>query len=122
MIAALRAAEAEQDINPGPALQKLTEMLVTITERYVEGKVGELLDDAELHNVDPVPRYEPLRVASIFTVAVGFGAVAAYAGLPAQLQSLVAIGAAAFMVFVLYKRAARPMLDAIAPFLGGGAR
>ncbi|MEU3724088.1 hypothetical protein [Streptomyces sp. NPDC031705] len=41
VVMALRLAEAQQDIEPGPALKEMMRILVTVAERYVEGEVGE---------------------------------------------------------------------------------
>ncbi|MFF7189820.1 hypothetical protein ACFZAR_32360 [Streptomyces sp. NPDC008222] len=70
VVGALRAAEAQQDIDPGPALQKLAGMLVTITERYVEGRIGELLDASELSGIDPVTDHGMPRIAGAGGVVV----------------------------------------------------
>ncbi|WP_159072515.1 hypothetical protein [Streptomyces formicae] len=70
VVGALRAAEAQQDIDPGPALQKLAGMLVTITERYVEGRVGELLDADELSGIDPVTEHGMPRIVGAGGVVV----------------------------------------------------
>ncbi|MBT1186237.1 hypothetical protein HET69_20085 [Streptomyces sp. CJ_13] len=99
----------------------MTRILVTVAERYAEGKVGELLDhdDDALKGVDPAPDYEPLRIGLIFAAGV-LGAIAASAlDLPDLAQTLFAAGSAIVALFILFKKAARPMLDAFGPFLGG---
>ena len=82
VVAALREAEAEQDTQPGPALQRLTVMLLMIVERYAEGQVGRLLDDEQMGNVLPIVRHGRLRMAAVGTVVVLVMAGASVAGLP----------------------------------------
>lgn len=48
VVAVLREAEARQDAEPEQALEDLMVLLLTIAERYAEGHVGRLLDDAQL--------------------------------------------------------------------------
>ncbi|MER8047721.1 hypothetical protein [Streptomyces sp. NPDC094032] len=121
VVMALRLAEAQQDIDPGPALKEMTRILVTVAERYAEGKVGELLDhdDHALAGVDPAPDYEPLRIAGVFGAGVVGAVLASALELSELAQTLLAAGLAITMLFILFKKAARPMLDAFASFFGG---
>lgn len=121
VVMALRLAEAQQDIEPGPALKEMTRILVTVAERYAEGKVGELLDhdDHALAGVDPAPDYEPLRIAGVFAAGVVGAVLASVLKLPELAQTLLAAGFAIVMLFILFKKAARPMLDAFGSFFGG---
>lgn len=121
VVMALRLAEAQQDIEPGPALKEMTRILVTVAERYAEGKVGELLDhdDHALAGIDPAPDYEPLRIAGVFAAGVVGAVLASLLELPELAQTLLAAGFAIVMLFILFKKAARPMLDAFGSFFGG---
>ncbi|MGW7347876.1 hypothetical protein [Streptomyces sp. NPDC054854] len=121
VVMALRLAEAQQDIEPGPALKEMTRILVTVAERYAEGKVGELLDhdDQALAGIDPAPDYEPLRIAGVFAAGVVGAVLASLLELPELAQTLLAAGFAIVVLFILFKKAARPMLDAFGPFFGG---
>ncbi len=121
VVMALRLAEAKQDIEPGPALKEMTRILVTVAERYAEGKIGELLDhdDPAIADVDPAPDYEPLRIAGVFAAGVVGAVLASVLELPELAQTLLAAGFAIVMLFILFKKAARPMLDAFGSFFGG---
>ncbi|MCX5058992.1 MULTISPECIES: hypothetical protein [Streptomyces] len=65
-----RSLKVSLDIDPGPALQKLAGMLVTITERYVEGRIGELLDESDLSGIDPVTDHGMPRIVGAGSVVV----------------------------------------------------
>ncbi|WNE95548.1 hypothetical protein PS467_09445 [Streptomyces luomodiensis] len=53
VVGALRKAEARQDSEPRRALEDLIVMLLTIAERYAEGRIGDLLDADQLAGVAP---------------------------------------------------------------------
>lgn len=82
MVGALRAAEAQQDSNPKQAMQDLTVMLLTIAERYAEGKVSHLLDDEQIGDAQRVVHREWVRLPVLAGVVVSAMAGAAFAGLP----------------------------------------
>ncbi len=75
-------------------------MLLTIAERYAEGHVGQLLDEAQLSEARVAPR-EGLRFVAVGATVVTFLAGAAVAGLPeaalGALLPVLAIGAAAIL-------------------------
>jgi hypothetical protein len=74
------------------ALQDLTVMLLTIAERYAEGKVSELLDEDQIGDVEPAAHREHLRVVAVGGVVVVTMTGAALAGLPeAALSALLPI-------------------------------
>ncbi|MFF9490237.1 hypothetical protein [Streptomyces sp. NPDC014676] len=82
VVGALRRAEARQDSKPGPALEDLTVMLLTIAERYAEGRIDDLLDADQLAGATPAAPRERLRglVVGLTVVLVMTGA--AFVGLP----------------------------------------
>ncbi len=82
VVGALRAAEAQQDSNPKQALQDLTVMLLTIAERYAEGKVSHLLDDEQIGDAQRVVHREWARLLALAGVVVSVMAGATFAGLP----------------------------------------
>ncbi|MDX3501246.1 hypothetical protein PV689_04905 [Streptomyces sp. ATCC51928] len=82
VVGALRAAEAQQDSNPKQAMQDLTVMLLTIAERYAEGKVSHLLDDEQIGDAQRVVHREWVRLPVLAGVVVSAMAGAAFAGLP----------------------------------------
>ncbi|MEU2322799.1 hypothetical protein [Streptomyces althioticus] len=82
VVGALRRAEARQDSKPGPALEDLTVMLLTIAERYAEGRVDDLLDADQLAGVTPAAPRERLRAVVVGLTVVLVMAGAAVLGLP----------------------------------------
>ncbi|MFE0850618.1 hypothetical protein [Streptomyces rochei] len=82
VVGALRRAEAQQDSKPGPALEDLTVMLLTIAERYAEGRVDDLLDADQLAGVIPAAPRERLRAVVVGFTVVLVMAGAAFLGLP----------------------------------------
>ncbi|MFF3534746.1 hypothetical protein ACFYXP_12470 [Streptomyces sp. NPDC002466] len=82
VVGALRRAEARQDSEPGRALEDLTVMLLTIAERYAEGRVNDLLDADQLTGVTPAAPKERLRMVVVGVVIVLVMAGAAILGLP----------------------------------------
>lgn len=97
VVAALREAEARQDAEPEQALEDLMVMLLTIAERYAEGHVGRLLDDAQLGEDRAAPR-EGLRFVAVGASVVALLTGAALADLPeaalGALLPVLVIGAA----------------------------
>lgn len=81
VVGALRQAEARQDSKPGPALEDLTVMLLTIAERY-EGRIDDLLDADHLAGVTPAAPRERLRGIVVGFTVVLVMAGAAFLGLP----------------------------------------
>ncbi|WP_257581641.1 hypothetical protein [Streptomyces sp. TLI_146] len=82
VVGALRQAEAQQDSKPGPALEDLTVMLLTIAERYAEGRIDNLLDADHLTGVTPAAPRERLRGIVVGLTVVLVMAGAAFLGLP----------------------------------------
>ncbi|MFE6128572.1 hypothetical protein ACFQ6Q_09910 [Streptomyces sp. NPDC056437] len=82
VVGALRRAEARQDSEPGRALEDLIVMLLTIAERYAEGRIDDLLDADQLAGVDPAAPRERLRMVMVGLVVVLVMACAAVLGLP----------------------------------------
>ncbi|MEU1790303.1 hypothetical protein ABZ553_31440 [Streptomyces sparsogenes] len=82
VVGALRQAEARQDSKAGPALEDLTVMLLTIAERYAEGRIDDLLDADHLAGVTPAAPRERLRGIVVGLTVVLVMAGAAFLGLP----------------------------------------
>ncbi|MDG9695354.1 hypothetical protein QC281_35360 [Streptomyces sp. DH17] len=82
VVGALRQAEARQDSAPGKALEDLTVMLLTIAERYAEGRIDDLLDAEQLAGVAPAAPRERLRGLMVGLTVVVVMAGAALLGLP----------------------------------------
>uniref|UniRef100_A0AAU2VSH8 Integral membrane protein n=1 Tax=Streptomyces sp. NBC_00008 TaxID=2903610 RepID=A0AAU2VSH8_9ACTN len=82
VVGALREAEARQDSDPKQALQDMAVMLLTIAERYAEGKVSQLLDKEQIGDAPKVVHREGLRLLVLGGAVISAMAVAAFAGLP----------------------------------------
>ncbi|MFH8472528.1 hypothetical protein [Streptomyces sp. NPDC018000] len=82
VVGALREAEARQDSDPKQALQDMAVMLLTIAERYAEGRVSHLLDEEQIGDAPKVVHREGLRLVALGGVVISAMAMAAFAGLP----------------------------------------
>ncbi|MFI1865492.1 hypothetical protein [Streptomyces jumonjinensis] len=82
VVGALRRVEARQDSDPGRALEDLIVMLLTIAERYAEGRVNDLLDADQITGVTPAAPRERLRIFAVGGVVVAVMAGAAGLGVP----------------------------------------
>ncbi|WP_370415660.1 hypothetical protein [Streptomyces fradiae] len=82
VVGALRRAEARQDSEPGRALEDLIVMLLTIAERYAEGRIDDLLDADQLAGAAPATPRERTRMLTVGAVVVLVMAGAATLGLP----------------------------------------
>ncbi|MFH9588097.1 hypothetical protein ACH4LS_23565 [Streptomyces luteogriseus] len=104
VVSKLQETERKLDTDPGPALRELGELLLTIATRYAEGRIGCLLDDESLKDVQPV-RYrtgDALRaaVAVVLTVATVF-AVASL-DLPQAIEGYVIAGSGVAVLIMVY--------------------
>ncbi|WP_406126094.1 hypothetical protein [Streptomyces sp. NBC_00989] len=107
VVGALRRAEARQDSEPGPALEDLIVMLLTIAERYAEGRIDDLLDADQLTGVTPAAPRELLRALVVGAVVVLTMAGAAVLGLPdAALAPLLPV--VVLLVAVVFNRGRVP--------------
>ncbi|MFI1733087.1 hypothetical protein ACH40E_28530 [Streptomyces acidicola] len=126
----LRAAEAQLAVDGAAALPEVAELLLTVTERYLEGKVGNLLDkdeldklDNEFVDVEPVRDHrQSLRLITFvisFVLLAAAGAFGAESlGLPGAVEPIV-IGTAGVIAAVLaYGKQPGKALEWL-PFFGG---
>jgi hypothetical protein len=88
VIGVLRSLEARQytDSDLGLVLQELADALLTIAERYAEGRVGQLLDNVDA--TEGATDYEWLRLLGVAGFGVGALAVASMADLPDDANGL----------------------------------
>lgn len=84
VVGALRVCEARQDTHPGSAFQDMAVMLVTIAERYAQGRLTCLLDEDQLGQPAAAAPREGLRFLILGTTAVASVTAAGLAGLPSQ--------------------------------------
>ncbi|WP_329564956.1 hypothetical protein [Streptomyces sp. NBC_01361] len=107
VVGALRRAEARQDSEPDRALEDLIVMLLTIAERYAEGRIDVLLDADQLDGVVPAAPKERLRMVVVGLVVVLVMAGAAVLGLPeAALVPLLPV--VVLFVAVVFNRGRMP--------------
>lgn len=84
VIAALQQAERKLDTDRDQALKEIADLMLTICERYVDGRIGALLDESQLSGLEPVASREWLRLlmAVVLTVSCAWGI--ALLGLPSS--------------------------------------
>ncbi|WP_055627036.1 hypothetical protein [Streptomyces hirsutus] len=84
VVGALRAMEAKQDndADTRKVFEDTTAMLLTIAQRYAEGRTLDLLDSKDLQGVTPVVSREWVRLAALGVIVTGTVAGAMAAGLP----------------------------------------
>ncbi|MFE5300182.1 hypothetical protein [Streptomyces sp. NPDC056632] len=82
VVGALRLAEARQHQDPDEALRTLATLLTTVTHRYAEGRVGQLLDERQLAGADPIADRSWIRLAVSGALIVVALLALARAGLP----------------------------------------
>ncbi|MFG3257926.1 hypothetical protein [Streptomyces sp. NPDC048172] len=108
VVAVLRRAEARLDSEPHAALRELGELLLTVAERYADGRVGALLDEEELRDVEPVRSYELVRLALAVLLIGGGGAGIALLGLPSVVQPYALSAWGLLVLLFVYGRGVRP--------------
>ncbi|WP_189301335.1 hypothetical protein [Streptomyces albospinus] len=108
VVMALRTAEAGLDVEPEEAARNLARMMLKISERYAQGKVGALLDPGDLP--DPQSRHEALRLSFAVGLVTGLALIAKAMNLPNQIAVASTVIAAA----LVYRRAAMAGLGVLA--------
>ncbi|MFJ6565513.1 hypothetical protein ACIQMV_37865 [Streptomyces sp. NPDC091412] len=118
--AALMKLETKLDLAPNEALREIAEALLTISDRYCEGRVGEFLDDQQLTSVPPQRNWEALRYLAAFVLAGGgIAGLATTGAVPESAETYVygsAVGAACVIAF---GRNFRRALDVVSTITGG---
>jgi hypothetical protein len=71
VVAALQDLEAKLDRTPGDALRELAEALLTIADRYCQGRSGALLDEERLTGIPRQRNWDVLRYLIALTLAAG---------------------------------------------------
>ncbi|MET8019134.1 hypothetical protein [Streptomyces decoyicus] len=103
VIGALRYEEARQEIDLDDALNNLTRMLVTIAERYAEGRTMELLERKDLDKATPVYDYPLLRLLVSGALVLGALALSLWAGVPETVVFPAVLLATAVVVVFVYR-------------------
>lgn len=100
VVAALRQAEARIDVEGTAAIPELARLLMKIADRYVQGRLGALLDKEELKGLKPVRDWEALRIAAFAVLTAGSAVTVSQTGLPEETR-VYAIGACAILASLL---------------------
>ncbi|MEU8351359.1 hypothetical protein [Streptomyces sp. NPDC048845] len=119
VVGALRRAESRLDASPVEGLRELGELLVTIAESYVQGRVSVLLSDEDLQEVEPEPDHGRLR----WFVALGLS-IASIVGvtlldLPSAAEPYVISSVALLVTGLVYGPSVRRAVDIIEISRGG---
>jgi len=120
VVAALRAAEAKIDTVGPDALTEVAKILVTIADRYCQGRPGALLDESELTDLQPAKDREPLRAAAVAVLIAAMTDDCWRRPVRRPAEAVpVLIGAFGMVaVTVVYGRRARQMTDLIGTIRG----
>lgn len=117
VVAALRSKAARVDADRENGLRELGDLLVGIGDRLAEGRVGALLDEAELEGLDPVRDREWVRTVAaallVAAAAIGAAMLRLPAGIAAPLTTLTGI----IVLVTLYRKAGGA--ETVSLLLGG---
>lgn len=119
VVGALRRSEAALDTRSRDGLADLSALLITIAERYTEGRVGALLDDGNLEGVTPEPSRELLRWLTSLALSVFAITTITLLDLPTGVESPIITGAGLLVVGLLYGPSARRAADILELGRGG---
>ncbi|MGW1836714.1 hypothetical protein [Streptomyces sp. NPDC002067] len=115
----LRSAEARLDIDGDEALPELAELMLTVAERYTDGRVGALLDQEELDGIDPVRDPEPIQMIAVVLLTVAGAVVVSLLGLPEAAEGPAIAGVGLLALMLVYGRRARRRYHLLSLFGGG---
>ncbi|MFJ2431659.1 hypothetical protein ACIOWM_00455 [Streptomyces anulatus] len=102
VVARLRHLECHLDINAGSARRDLARALMTVAERAAQGKIGALLDHADLEGLQPVRDRPWLRMAVSILLIGASGAGLAFLELPDPIGPYATITCAMFILATVY--------------------
>ncbi|MCQ4203086.1 hypothetical protein M4J06_000388 [Streptomyces coelicoflavus] len=118
--AALEEIEARIDQAPNEALSEIATELLTIADRYCEGRVGALMDEERLADITVHRKREVLRLLIAFVLAiVGITGLARTGVVPNGAESLVYLLTFATALLLTFGRNFRRQLDVFAVVTGG---
>ncbi|WP_331761949.1 hypothetical protein [Streptomyces sp. NBC_01546] len=117
---ALRVLESKLDHAPNEALRDIAEALLTISDRYCQTRIGELLDEDQLNDIEPQRNWDVLRLLTAYVVGAGGVTALALTGvLPESAEPYVytLVLAAAFLI--AFGRNVRRTIDVLSAITGG---
>ncbi|MFG2357797.1 hypothetical protein [Streptomyces sp. NPDC048521] len=117
--AALRALDARLDHEPDQALRDLADALLTISDRYCHARLGALLDETALRDVQPLPDREVVRWLLALTVAVvAVTGLALMGVVPESAESIVYPLIVAGALTIAFGRNLRRMIEVLGVITG----
>lgn len=119
VVGALRRAESRLDASPAEGLRELAELLVTIAESYVQGRIGELLTDEDLQGVEPEPDRGRLRWFAALGLSIAAITGVALLDLPSAAEPSIISGVALLVTGLVYGPSVRRAVDIIEISRGG---
>ncbi|MFD5728435.1 hypothetical protein ACFWMT_20400 [Streptomyces sp. NPDC058368] len=119
VVASLHMAEGRLDSEPQAALEELGALLLKIADRYCESRVGAMLDQEQLGNVQPVPDREWMRIAIWASLSAGVVILISRASLPDGAEPTVMVFAVLTIMAIVWNRRVRQALDLLGIVTGG---
>lgn len=121
VVAALRKAEEGLDRDSRDAtLTHLAEMLLQIADRHAQGRVGQLLDEGHLENLEPVKNRETIRIVATTTIVAATLIGANLIGLPDAVIGYLVPAVIVIATITVYGRRASLALNHWGPNANGG--
>ncbi|WP_432166097.1 hypothetical protein [Streptomyces sp. bgisy031] len=118
--AALRAIEQRIDTEPDEALRELACALVQVSDRYCHARLGVLLDDHYLQDIEQPPNRELLRWVVALLVAGGSVTGLAVSGmLPEPVEGIVYTIAILLSLTIAFGRKIQRSIEVLAAITGG---
>ncbi len=118
--AALVALESKLDHAPGEALRDIAEALLTISDRYCETRLGELLDEEQLNDVTPTRNWDVMRYLTAFALGAGGVTGLALTGtVPESAEPFVYPIVLATAFLIAFGRDIRRAIDVFSVITGG---
>ncbi|MDN3249745.1 hypothetical protein [Streptomyces sp. ZSW22] len=120
VVAALQDLEAQLDRTSVDALRELAQALLTIADRYCQGRSGALLDEEQLTGIPKQRNWEPLRYVIALTLAAGGLVVLAKTGIvPKDAQEPIQFIVLALAFVIAFGGKIRRGLDLLGVITGG---
>ncbi|MFF7788585.1 hypothetical protein [Streptomyces sp. NPDC007991] len=119
VIAAIRKSEERLDRDPQAALQELGGILLTISDRYCEARVGALLDNEQIEGAQPGHDYEWLRIVAWAALSAGAVISISKLDLSEGPESIVTIFAVLAIMAIIWNRKVRQAFDLLNIVTGG---
>jgi hypothetical protein len=117
--AALQELEARLDQSPDDALKGIVDALLTISDRYCETRLGELLDEEQIKDVVAPRNWDVLRYLVAFLLgAGGVTALALSSVVPESAEPYVYPIVLATAFLVAFGRGVKRMVDVLSAITG----